>query len=574
MGQDDFSSDDQERRMIQAERQLSRQIAEREFAKTRLLQQVAVIDNDLESMEVGATARTFLAEQLGTQPDLAAMPGHTEVNNTVSTARRFVAAASKPWLRGWKIAAGVGTGFMGGVDIGAAWHVTGLMTLDVYGNPAGSLVERGGLACLTLVAYWLLGVVYAWGGWWRRAAFAMYGLIIALLTWGLSPTWVPKFQEMFGDLGSVFGGQVNSSIVVLAGSWVAVVGLACVFSLAGLLFLVMKGWLLYWLDLSHQHSVCMNIIRRAEQAEAKRLEVQQLDADLQHFQQHRAAMIAQFHDDDVRHDQQEVQQRHDAAVAALNDVRTATAFRRIAESVRLAYGRVLASLQTITPCLLLGALLLGLPGYSVASSTQEVEAKAPTLQILLDCSLSSPARNQQFIASTFQYVIDPRIMALPMASFVLVHCIGDSASMPVNFATRIQAVNNANGGTARKIVRDVHGLLQSIPAMIQAKPYTKSELIYGFSEAAKRINPGAASPNRIVVLSDLMEESALADCSPKAKNFCKLPAPSFKFVNTEVAVFGVGIGLPADKALAVNDAWKGFFLKAGLDQQRLALRRE
>lgn len=572
----ELSDDDVPRRMANAARQFQQRLVALDQEKTQQLHEAEQLDHELESQEINATARAFLAEQLGEQPALASMPGHIEVNNTISTAQRFVTAAPKPWLRRWKIAAWIGTVVMAGVDVLAAWHVTGQMTTNLYGINDGSTLERGGLASLTLVGYWLLGAIYAWGGWWRRGAVAMYGVIVTLLTWGLAPVWVPKLQEILSSTSSVFGAQeTTASSLVLAGAWAGTVIIACLFSFAGLLFLLMKHWLLSWIDLDHQHDVCRDILAKTDRASAARLRAQQIAETQRYALQHQAELIAEAAHDDQERDAEEARQRHDAAAQALNNIRTSAAKRREAENIRLASERFLDSLsrQTIMPCLLLGAALLGLTGCGTANSAPDLEAKAPVAQILADCSTSSPLYEKAFVDSVMRSVVTPKLLALPMASRVIVTCIGDSSKTPMSYDGRVQAINNRQGGTRQRLAQEVHRLLQSVPP---ATKYSRSELMFGFTEAAKKINPDATQPNLVLALSDLIEQSALADCSPqvKPKRFCHLPAPAFTFDNTEVIVLGVAVGLPADKAFLVNDAWKNWFLKTGIPPQRLVLQRD
>jgi hypothetical protein len=355
------------------------------------------------------------------------------------------------------------------------------------------------------------------------------------------------------------------------------VALACVFSFAGLLFLVMKSWLYNWLTRDQQHDMCVGIIAQAEKAQDARLQAQQLAALQQHVLEHRADIIDQMVRDDWERDLQAAQRRHDASVKALVGIPTTLSQRRVAESGRLASEREIASLEQqrrylLAPCLLLGAALLGLSsGCTRADLAQQLETQAPTMQILADCSTSSPVYQSTFVESAMRTVITPKLMALPMASRVIVTCIGDSAQTPLSYDARVQAVNNGNGGTKAKLVQEMERLLKSVPSNTK---YNRSELIFGFAEAAKKINPGASHPNQIIALSDLIEESAFANCSPKAKAFCKLPAPTFKLKNTELVVLGVAVGMDGKRALVLNETWQGFFVKAGLDPQHLALRRD
>jgi hypothetical protein len=203
----------------------------------------------------------------------------------------------------------------------------------------------------------------------------------------------------------------------------------------------------------------------------------------------------------------------------------------------------------------------GLGGASaLGTSTQEMLQKAPVFQLLLDNSGSSPATDANFVASAWP-LVEGRLRAMPIGTVVIVNSVGDAALAPMTMRTRIQKVANGEGAPLDDIVRRLKSIVLGFPARVQSAAHGQSHLVGGLFDASKNTNRDASSQNVIVVLSDLLEFSPVANCY-RAKA-CPLPRPTFKLDNTEILALGVGRGLPSDHEIAVFVAWEKFFDQAG-----------
>lgn len=206
-------------------------------------------------------------------------------------------------------------------------------------------------------------------------------------------------------------------------------------------------------------------------------------------------------------------------------------------------------------------LLASLVGsVALAASTQEILRKAPVFQLLLDNSGSSPATDANFVASAWP-VVEGRLRAMPIGTVVIVNSVGDASLSPMTLRTRIQKVASSEGAPLDDIVRRVKSIMLGFPSRVQSAAHSQSHLVGGIFDASKNTNREAAGENVIVVLSDLVEFSPLANCY-RVKS-CPLPRPTFKLENTEIVALGVGRGLPSDREIAVFAAWEKFFDQAG-----------
>lgn len=212
------------------------------------------------------------------------------------------------------------------------------------------------------------------------------------------------------------------------------------------------------------------------------------------------------------------------------------------------------------------ALLLTFHAYAPesahAQSTADPCATAPVFQLLLDVSGSSPLAEQQYLAAVIP-LIDERIRALPMCSEVLIVTIGDARVVPSMPRLKVLARPVPGVGATRdEIAREVRQLLLALPGRIAKSPQGRSELIAAFADAARNTNRQAKEPNQIVMLSDGVESSNLADCEKTAR--CRFPAPGFSLDGTSVTLYGVGLGLSGERTMALTRNWEKFFAKAGV----------
>jgi hypothetical protein len=194
-------------------------------------------------------------------------------------------------------------------------------------------------------------------------------------------------------------------------------------------------------------------------------------------------------------------------------------------------------------------------------SADDLLAKAPVFELLLDISGGSPATNPAFMAAAWPG-IEEKIRAMPMGATVIITTVGNSESMPMMWRTRVQAKTTKDGAPIAAVVRGARTLFLSFPERIKGKEDKKSHLITGLFEASRQLNPNTTD-NVIVMVSDLIENSPLANCTPPRP--CKLPAPKFKLDTAHVSIIGSAARLPPKQAMTILKAWEAFFAKAGVD---------
>lgn len=207
---------------------------------------------------------------------------------------------------------------------------------------------------------------------------------------------------------------------------------------------------------------------------------------------------------------------------------------------------------------ILMALLLNIQLVG-AVSTQEMIESAPVLQVLLDNSGSSPATNEEFVASAWP-VIEGQLRAMPMGTVIIVNSVGDASLAPLQKRTRIQKTASAEGAPIDDIIRGLKSIVLGFPTKTKGAEHGQSHLIGGLFDASRNINSRASQPNVIFMLSDLVEYSPLANCYRNRS--CPLPTPTFSLENTSVTVLGVGRGLPSNHEMAVFSAWDKFLKTA------------
>lgn len=214
---------------------------------------------------------------------------------------------------------------------------------------------------------------------------------------------------------------------------------------------------------------------------------------------------------------------------------------------------------------------LALVFYPIAfaeDSNDDVIAKAPVLLVILDNSGSSPATMPQVVNSGWN-VIENKIRAMPLASQVTVFTVGDASAPYFSKTIRIQQKTNEQGGTVDDVVEQVKSMVLSFPEQVKSgsiPAHGRSELIGGFFDSSNLLNEKADN-NSIIIISDLVENSDIANCyKPKG---CHLPAPTFSLKGTDITVLGAGFGLPSELAMPISKSWTDFLKKAGATSVKL-----
>ncbi len=154
-------------------------------------------------------------------------------------------------------------------------------------------------------------------------------------------------------------------------------------------------------------------------------------------------------------------------------------------------------------------------------------------------------------------VIENKLRSMPMGSVVIVNTVGDASLPPFMKRFRIQKITTVEGAAVDEIVYALRAIVLAFPKRVQGQQHGESHLIGGLYDASKNINSRASQPNIIVMLSDLVEFSPLANCYKNRS--CPLPEPTFRLRNTNVIALGVGHGLPSDREMAVFASWERFF---------------
>lgn len=197
--------------------------------------------------------------------------------------------------------------------------------------------------------------------------------------------------------------------------------------------------------------------------------------------------------------------------------------------------------------------------FACAQTTAEIFAKAPTFQLILDASGSSPATEKATLNSLWQS-IEEKLRGMPLGSRVLVQSFGDSTARPMSIEVRIQAKKTPTGDTINGVIKDIKGFVLSFPDRIAQQGETHA--IGAFFDASKNINIRAESGNTIVMVSDLIENSQLGNCYKDT--VCHLPnKPQFMLKDVDVLVLGVGRGLGSKEEMALHKSWDSFLQKTG-----------
>lgn len=529
--------------------------------------------HDLEYIELGDPMRKLIAEHRQDDNNrVTAYVPDTSANDTVTMAREFLSFVTRRSLWGWTLAAVLAVVLTAAADIVAVSYIMQQRSLDAWGEFSGSLVQLIAISVATLFAYTVMGVLWQRGS--RRSAGALYGLIFLGLCWFLLPTATQHARELWETLfdgNSLFGAQQQSTAPLW---WLALgTGIeAWLFSMAGVLFILAKEWLLSYLRLWPEHGMATAIVAMADKSAALMQYAHYYRALGAQYQQnghgqHRIVLALRLGIEKSYIPR--VQSLYSGDLSVLGNVRSSLANKKRAQKRIESAEKCLESVQNLlrhVPQITAGLVLalhlaMAAPVFALSPATRTLIESAPTFQILVDFSTSSIAKDPLYVEGVFR-VLDELLRHMPMATQIRVAAVGDAAVTPFSWVTRIQPRATPEGAPVEQIIRDLHALLLGMPSLIKKYEHQKSEFIGGLFDAARNINPRAASDNRIILLGDLLEVSAFANC--ESGKTCKLPAaPPFKLERTRITALGIGRGLPSEKAQALTMAWEKFLQKAG-----------
>lgn len=203
-------------------------------------------------------------------------------------------------------------------------------------------------------------------------------------------------------------------------------------------------------------------------------------------------------------------------------------------------------------------VLLGATAH--AATTAELLKNAPVFQLILDISGSSPATDDGFVKSAWP-VVEGRLKMMPIGTTVIINTVGDASLTPLTMRTRIQQRQTTEGAPIDQVVLSIKNIVLSFPARMQSSAHGQTHMVGGFFDASRNLNKTSSTKNVILVLSDLIEYSPIANCYKEKA--CTLPKPKFNLEGTEVLVLGVGRGLPSDREMALFASWEQFFQQTG-----------
>ena len=472
------------------------------------------------------------------------------------------------------------------IDFASVWALMRQKFTDDLGNNTSSAFMVATVAGMTLALYALAGREWEQGR--RKLGWAFYLGAIVLVLWALADwaePWNAGYWRRFHPDGSAFAPGASQPAM----GWFDLlidIPLALAFSACGLLFIRLKARFGRLVEQWQRQEEASNKIEQERAATESEAGVARLMQAIEHLETNREPITDYI-----------VRRACDAEIGAIEAQRQAllqkarsivttetTRQHLTAEADKLTLW--LASLHgtddqnhiepppMVSPkfngkgkaagafCALLLVLHAYAPEPARAQSSADACATAPVFQLLLDVSGSSPLADQHYLDAVIP-VIDQRIRALAMCSEVLVVTVGDARVVPSMPSTKVLARPVPGKGTTRdEIARGIRQLLLSMPERIDKSPQERSELIAAFADAARNTNAQAKEPNQIVMLSDGVEQSGTMDCGkPKG---CRFPAPSFSLAGTSVALYGVGLGLPGERAMALTRNWEKFFARAGV----------
>jgi hypothetical protein len=465
-------------------------------------------------------------------------------------------------------------------DIGTVCFAMKQRYVDAFGNFSGSWFELIAISSMTLCAYFAVGLLWEKGH--KRMAIGLYLVIPCLLALSLATTEASRFQAAWSGVHpsgeSVFSGETgDNNASNEAPAWFLIgcdILFAFCLTIAGLLFIWSKRKLVKCLEDWKILKIGDGILAREEKRSEREngvCELEGLNTSLRSPELHQR-IVRQVGSQAIKRYNGRVLDRRDQAIGVLNSVESSAAEKSRAQVIvekaqeclaavdhyaGFGFSKKAGSTVMVIPFLLV-CFAFGLPAR--AQSTEELCRSAPVLQILIDASGSSPARDPGFI-SAVEPLVEKRLRSMPVCSQILIVSVGDASVMPIMLRTRIQMRTTRDGATIDEIVRGVQRFLHGLPDHIKAHEQARSELIGGFADASRNVNSNARLPNQIIVLSDLIENSTLANCEMRT---CRLPDnPKLSLTNAVITVYGAGLGLPSSRAIALTKAWEVYLTRAG-----------
>ena len=449
------------------------------------------------------------------------------------------------------------------LDIGLLYRVQIEHFTLADGTVKAATLEMWAASCMSLAWFFLIGYLWKQSATaWRMLAGCAYGLLLLLIAALLKDSYGSLFSNLWAGesnplLPSAPGGDGPAWFVVFAG----LLGVSTIFTVGGLLLLLMKDHLAVCAGRWRLVQECQRHIAQDEEISRLSVELEALTSLHAHVTNpvnaktiiKRALTVAR---DRVLSDSQRQQE---AMRRAAQDVRITQEQREDTTAKLSRLDSCMTTLRTLVLSLLAAVVFTAHPAQ--ASPTAVLFDNPKTFQLLVDVS-PSPGVNPLFLQNVWSSV-EQLLRRMPVGSSVIVQSVGNAALTPLVFRSRIQVRHTREGDTMESMVRGVKAVLFSFPERFKTNQHQQSELIGAFFDASRNISPNTPG-NVIVAITDLAENSPLASCAnvQKAKP-CTLPAPQFSLENTAVYVFGVGQGMPSDKAIHLTQQWAALFKKSG-----------
>mgnify|MGYP001411252448 CR=1 FL=1 len=470
------------------------------------------------------------------------LPDHTDAH-----AKQILAAL--PLRHLWIQTSITGLLFLAFVALDAAinWKSVGSsFTLDEYGLDTGNTLVAAGFSLLTVLAWLLVGGIYAAG--FRRTAGAAYALVMVIVGFLVAPVALPFIAERLASFG-----------FDAAPVWSQALGLCfftILFSIPGLfLCMVEQRIAAIWNKWKVRAEVLGLLAARASASAA--LDVHASGAqkliEQKRCRESDVAAVLQMVEQEIEGTRNQI-----AATAEIQhaDMSLSKADRLHAWERVQAHGRVKTAGGVLVAALL---LLTSIPAWSAPSPVDELLRHAPTLLVLLDNTGGSPALEPSILAQA-EKSIQEKLARLPMGSSLIVFSVGDPKQIAELKRWRVQAKVTENGGPVAYLKARLHAHLLDFPARQHPEAHKESHLVQGWFDAAQLLNPKAETENAVIFVTDAMEFSPLANCYQA----CKLPKPTFTLPNTRLEMLGIGYSQSSAKTLAIWPVWKKFFAAAGI----------
>lgn len=472
--------------------------------------------------------------------------------------------------------------------------------LDALNQFNGTWIELLGLSVLTLLAYFGIGLLWRQKHPWARVgAVAGYIGVVTLLcsllwddkTARAREWWAKSHQASGADL---FGMAQNAGPPC---PWLVSFGYvllwACLFSVAGLLFIYAKDQYTRCRDLWAERATPEAKLRHAADAEQAEHDRDTCATAIDNVTGNFHAIGRHLNRTGHAAATEEERANRNAMLKRANSILTPKASKTLLRKEAAEIDKWLENSALIEPgkssgdkpsggnsrkasatvmALLLvagGALFSALPAR--AETSAQLCAAAPSFTLMIDTSTSSPAQNPAFLNNAARE-IEPIIRALPPCSTVYAFTVGDGRTIPLMVKAKVFLRSvPGEGGTKDDIIRAVRQLLARMPAEIKQHPQGRSELIGAWADALRNFNPNATAPNVAVMLSDGVEVSASANCERRA---CTFPRPSFRLSSKdEIILLGLGLGVSQEKAASLARTWETWFAQAGITTKTFRVKR-